>query len=116
DCVWTSAMDVGSVSVATPASLSPAVKVTHGTPPTVVNGVKIFGTGFDSGSHVLLDGVAFASTTLGDFTLVSGQEIDVSIPASVLNAGPRHYAFSVTSSSGVGSNVINFTVLEEIPF
>ena len=114
--VETPAMDAGSVSVTTPASLSPAVKITLGTPPTAVNGVKIFGTGFDSGSQVLLDGVAFASTTLGNFTLVSGQEIDVSIPASVLNAGPRHYAFSVTSSSGVGSNVINFTVLEEIPF
>jgi DNA-binding beta-propeller fold protein YncE len=34
---------------------------------------------------------------------------------SVLNAGPRHYALSVTNSSGVNSNVSDFFVLEEIP-
>ena len=112
--VETPALDAGSVTVTTPASLSPAVKITLGAPPTAVNGVKIFGTGFDSGSQVLLDGVAVASTALGNFTFVNGQEIDVTIPASVLNAGPRHYALSVTSSSGVGSNVIDFTVVEEI--
>src|SRR5207253_5527144 len=48
-------------------------------------------------------------------TLVSGREIDLTIPVSVLNAGPRHYALSVANSSGVGSNVTDFTVLEEIP-
>jgi len=113
--VQTPAMDAGSANITTPASLSPAVKITLGTAPAAVSGVKIFGAGFDSGSQVLLDGVAFASSTLGNFTLVSGQEIDVTIPASVLNAGPRHYALSVTSSSGVASNVSDFTVLEEIP-
>jgi len=112
--VQTPAIDAGSANVTTPANLSPAVKITLGTPPTAVSGVKIFGTGFDSGSQVLLDGVPLASTTLGNFTFVSGQEIDVTIPASVLNAGPRHYALSVTNSSGAGSNVIDFTVLEEI--
>jgi DNA-binding beta-propeller fold protein YncE len=113
--VQTPAIDAGSANVTTPASLSPAVKITLGTAPTAVSGVKIFGTGFDSGSQVLLDGVAFASGTLGNFTLVSGQEIDITIPPSVLNAGPRHYALSVTSGSGVASNVSDFTVLEEIP-
>lgn len=113
--VQTPALDASSANVTTPASLSPAVKITLGTPPTAVSGVKIFGTGFDSGSQVLLDGVPLASTTLGNFTFVSGQEIDVTIPTSVLNAGPRHYALTVTNSSGVGSNVIDFTVLEEIP-
>jgi len=116
ESVETPGIDAGSANVTTPASLSPAVKITLGTPPTAVNGVKIFGTGFDSGSQVLLDGVALASTTLGNFTLVSGQEIDVTIPVSVLDAGPRHYALSVTNSSGVSSNVIDFTVIEEIPF
>ncbi len=115
ESVQTPAIDAGSASVTTPASLSPAVKITLGTAPAAVSGVKILGTGFDSGSQVLLDGVAFASSTLGNFTLASGQEIDVTIPASVLNAGPRNYALSVTSSLGVGSNVIGFTVLEEIP-
>src|SRR5437667_1255230 len=111
----TPAIDAGSATATTPASLSPAVKILLGTAPTAVNGVKIFGVGFDSGSQVLLDSVAFASSSLGNFTFVSGNEIDVTVPVSVLNAGPRHYALSVTSSSGVASNVIDFTVLEEIP-
>jgi len=115
ETVQTPAIDAGNASITTPASLSPAVKITLGTAPAPVSGVKVFGAGFDSGSQVLLDGVAFASSSLGNFTLVSSHEIDVTIPVSVLNAGPRHYALSVTSSSGVGSNVIDFTVLEEIP-
>jgi DNA-binding beta-propeller fold protein YncE len=115
ESVQTPAIDAGSANVTTPASLSPAVKITLGTPPTAVSGVKIFGTGFDSGSQVLLDGVAFASSALGNFAFVSAQEIDATIPVSILNAGPRHYALSVSSSSGIGSNVIDFTVLEEIP-
>ena len=113
--VQTPAIDAGSANVTMPASLSPAVKITLGTAPAAVSGVKIFGTGFDSGSQVLLDGVALASSVLGNFTFVNGQEIDVTIPVSVLNAGPRHYALSVTNSSGLASNVIDFTVLEEIP-
>ena len=113
--VETPTIDAGSANVTVPASLSAAVKITLGTAPTAVSGVKILGTGFDSGSQVLLDGVAVASTALGNFTLVSGREIDVTIPVSVLNAGPRHYALTVTNSSGVGSNVTDFTVLEEIP-
>jgi len=112
--VQTPAIDAGSANVTTPASLSPAVKITLGTAPTAVSGVRIFGTGFDYGSQVLLDGVAFASSTLGNFSPVSVQEIDVTIPVSVLNAGPRHYALSVINSSGVSSNVIDFTVLEEV--
>ena len=115
ETVETPPIDAGNANVTMPASLSPAVKITLGTAPTAVSGVKILGTGFDSGSQVLLDGVAVASTALGNFTLVSGREIDVTIPVSVLNAGPRHYALSVANSSGVGSNVTDFTVLEEIP-
>ncbi len=115
ESVQTPAIDAGNTNIKTPASLSPAVKITLGTAPTAVSGVKILGTGFDSGSQVLLDGTAFASGTLGNFTFVSSKEIDVTIPVSVLNAGPRHYALSVTNSSGVSSNVSDFTVLEEIP-
>lgn len=115
ESVQTPAIDAGNTNIKTPASLSPAVKITLGTAPTAVSGVKILGTGFDSGSQVLLDGTAFASGTLGNFAFVSSKEIDVTIPVSVLNAGPRHYALSVTNSSGVNSNVSDFTVLEEIP-
>src|SRR5216683_4661368 len=115
ESVQTPALDAGNASIKTPASLSPAVKITLGTAPTAVGGVKILGTGFDSGSQVLLDGAAFASTSLGNFTFVSSKEIDVTIPVSVLSAGPRHYALSVTNSSGIASNVSDFFVLEEIP-
>jgi DNA-binding beta-propeller fold protein YncE len=116
ESVQTPPIDAGNTNITTPASLSPAVKITLGTAPTAVtNGVKILGTGFDSGSQVLLDATPFASSTLGNFSFVSSREIDVTIPVSVLNAGPRHYALSVTNSSGVSSNVSDFTVLEEIP-
>jgi DNA-binding beta-propeller fold protein YncE len=115
ESVQTPAIDAGSANVTKPASLSPAVKITLGKAPTAVSGVKIFGAGFDSGSQVLLDSVAFASSTLGNFSFVNSHEIDVTIPVSVLNAGPRHYALSVMSSSGISSNVSDFTVLEEIP-
>ena len=115
ESVQTPAIDAGNASITTPASLSPAAKITLGTAPTAVSGVRILGAGFDSGSQVLLDRTAFASSTLGNFTFVSSKEIDVTIPVSVLNAGPRHYALSVVSSSGVNSNVSDFFVLEEIP-
>ena len=115
ESVQTPPIDAGNTNIGTPASLSPAVKITLGTAPTAVSGVKILGTGFDSGSQVFLDGTAFASSTLGNFTFVGSKEIDVSIPVSVLTAGPRHYALSVTNSSGVNSNVSDFFVLEEIP-
>ena len=115
ESVQTPAIDAGNANIKTPASLSPAVKITLGTAPTAVSGVRILGTGFDSGSQVLLDGTAFASSTLGNFAFVSSKEIDATIPVSVLNAGPRHYALSVTNSSGVNSNISDFFVLEEIP-
>jgi DNA-binding beta-propeller fold protein YncE len=112
--------------ITTPASLVPAVKITLGATPAAVGPVKIFGTGFDAGSQVRLDGVAFASSTLGNFTLVNSHEIDVTIPVSTpdpsspggtlpILAGPRHFALDVVDSSGTGSNVTDFTVLEEIP-
>jgi len=94
--------------------------------PAPIGGVKVFGAGFDAGSQVRLDGVPFASSSLGNFTFVSSNEIDVTIPVSTpdptsasgtLNilAGPRHFALDVIDSTGAGSNVQDFTVLEEIP-
>src|SRR5207249_2610339 len=56
ESVQTPAIDAGNSNVTTPASLSPAVKISLGTAPSAVSGVKILGTGFDSGSQVLLDG------------------------------------------------------------
>jgi DNA-binding beta-propeller fold protein YncE len=76
-------------------------------------GVKIFGAGFDSSSQVRLDGTAFASTALGNFTFVSSREIDVTIPHSFL-AAPHHYAVDVLNGSGVQSNVTDFFVIQSV--
>jgi DNA-binding beta-propeller fold protein YncE len=76
-------------------------------------GVKIFGSGFDSGSQVRLDGTTFASTGLGNFNLVSSREIDVTIPHSFL-AAPHRYAVDVVNGSGVRSNVTDFFVIKSV--
>jgi DNA-binding beta-propeller fold protein YncE len=115
-----------ATKITAPASLAPAVKITLGTAPAAVGPVKVLGNGFDAGSQVRLDGVPFASSTRGNFTFVSSHEIDVTIPVSTpdpgspggtltILAGPRHFALDVVDSSGSGSNVTDFTVLEEIP-
>jgi DNA-binding beta-propeller fold protein YncE len=123
--VATPAID-DATKITTPASLAPAVKITLGTAPAAVGPVKIIGTGFDAASRVRLDGVPFASSTLGNFTFVNSHEIDVTIPVSTpdpsspggtlkILGGPRNFALDVVDGSGTGSNVTDFTVLEEIP-
>jgi DNA-binding beta-propeller fold protein YncE len=113
------------LTISVPASLAQAVKITSGVTPAPVNGVRILGTGFDSGSQVRLDGVPFASSSLGNFTLVNSHEIQVTIPVSTpdpsspsgtlgILTGPRHFALDVVDSGGVGSNAMDFTVVEEV--
>ena len=115
----TPAIDPSSFAV--PAQLAQAVKITSGVAPTPIGPVKIFGTGFTNASQVRLDGVALP----GGVTFVSNQELDVTIPVSIPDAaapggtlgiltGPHHFALDVVTG-GVGSNVMDFTVLEEIP-
>jgi DNA-binding beta-propeller fold protein YncE len=117
--VLTPAIDDASVS--TPANLSPAAKITSGVAPTPIGPVKIFGAGFSNSSQVRLDGVALPSGV----TFVSSQELDATIPVSIpdpsapsgtldILKGPRHFALDVVSA-GVGSNVMDFTVVEEVP-
>jgi DNA-binding beta-propeller fold protein YncE len=60
-----------------------------------------------------------------DVTFISSEELDVTIPVTMPNpsgpnpigilTGPRHFAFDVVNNLGVGSNVMDFTVVEEIP-
>ena len=115
----TPAIDPSSFAV--PAQLAQAVKITSGVAPAPVGPVKIFGTGFSNASQVRLDGVALP----GGVTFVSNQELDVTIPVSIPDAaapggtlgildGPHHFALDVVTG-GVASNVMDFTVLEEIP-
>ncbi len=111
---------------ATPASLSPAAKITLGAGPKAVGPVKIFGSGFSATPlQVRLDGndVSALGATV---TIVNSHEIDVTFPATVPGSnppvpfftGPHHFALDVVTSAPVGlnnSNVVDFTVIEEIP-
>jgi DNA-binding beta-propeller fold protein YncE len=76
-------------------------------------GVEIFGSGFDSASQVRLDGTPFASSSLGNFTLVSSREINVTIPKAFLNA-PHRYAVDVVNGSNVQSNATDFFVIKAV--
>lgn len=122
--VLTPAIDDSTVT--TPANFSPAAKITLGAAPKAVGPVKIFGSGFGTPPlHVRLDGNDVA--TLGaTVTIVSNQEIDVTFPATVPGSnppvpffsGPHHFALDVVTSAPAGlnnSNVVDFTVIEEIP-
>jgi DNA-binding beta-propeller fold protein YncE len=122
--VLTPAIDDSTVP--TPANFSPAAKITLGAAPKAVGPVKIFGSGFSTTPlHVRLDGNDVA--TLGaTVTIVSNQEIDVTFPATVPGSnppvpffsGPHHFALDVVTSAAAGlnnSNVVDFTVIEEIP-
>src|SRR5712664_622892 len=106
-----------------PAQLSQAVKITSGVAPTPVGPVRILGAGFTNPSQVRLDGV----TLPGGVTFVSSEELDVTIPVTMPNpnpsgpnpigilTGPRHFALDVVNNLGIGSNVMDFTVVEEVP-
>ncbi len=99
--------------ISVPANFSAAVKITLGAPSAAVGPVRIFGSGFSSASKVRLDTIDV--TTLGATVALNGsQELDVTFPAGVFT-GPRHFALDVANSSVVTSNVVDFTVLEEIP-
>jgi DNA-binding beta-propeller fold protein YncE len=113
--VQTPGIDSSSAGISVPALLTQAVKITLGTAPVAVSGVQIFGSGFDAGSKVHLDGTDItAQGGTIDKVTPDGREIDVTIPPFFLSA-PRHFALDVVNSAGVGSNVTDFTVLEEIP-
>ncbi len=122
--VLTPAIDDSTVP--TPASLSPAAKITLGAAPKAVGPVKIFGSGFNATPvQVRLDGndVSALGATV---TIVNSHEIDVTFPATVPGSNPpvpfftspHHFALDVITSAPAGlnnSNVVDFTVIEEIP-
>src|SRR6266436_213253 len=117
--VLTPAIDAPTIPV--PAQLSQAVKITSGVAPAPVGPVRILGAGFTNPSQVRLDGVALPSGV----TFVSSEELDVTIPVTMPNpsgpnpigilTGPRHFALDVVNNLGIGSNVMDFTVVEEVP-
>jgi DNA-binding beta-propeller fold protein YncE len=77
-----------------------------------VSGIRIFGSGFDSGSQVRLDGQALPAGP-GGVQFVSSREIDVTIPASFLTA-PRRYGLDVINSASVRSNTTDLTVIGSV--
>jgi DNA-binding beta-propeller fold protein YncE len=73
-------------------------------------GVQIFGSGFDSSTHVRLDGSTLPSANV---QYVSSRLLNVTIPASFLSA-PHYYAVDVVNGSGVQSNVTDFFVIQAV--
>jgi DNA-binding beta-propeller fold protein YncE len=122
--VQTPAIDGSNISI--PANFSPAAKISLGTAPQQVGPVRILGSGFSAAPlQVRLDGIDV--TTLGATVTPKGsQELDVTFPAFIPGTtppapffpSPRHYALDVVTSAPTGlnhSNVVDFTVIEEIP-
>ncbi len=126
--VKTPAFDSSGTGISVPAQLTQAVKITSGVAPAPVSGVQIFGSGFTNLSQVRLDGVALPNCPGANCTVQSDHEVDVTIPVSIpdpnspngsgtmqILTGPRHFALDVVDTSGVGSNAVDFTVVEEVP-
>ena len=122
--VLTPAID--GATVGTPASFSPAAKITLGATPQPVGPVRILGSGFSATPvQVRLDGID-VSTFGATVTPNGSQELDVTFPAFIPGTNPpapvfpapRHYALDVVTSAPTGlnhSNGVDFTVIEEIP-
>jgi DNA-binding beta-propeller fold protein YncE len=122
--VLTPAID--GATVGTPASFSPAAKITLGAAPQPVGPVRILGSGFSAiPVQVRLDGID-VSTFGATVTPNGSQELDVTFPAFIpgtnppapVFSAPRHYALDVVTSAPTGlnhSNGVDFTVIEEIP-
>jgi DNA-binding beta-propeller fold protein YncE len=92
-----------------PGALLPQAAITtSGSTPGALTGVRIFGSGFDAGSVVRLDGQSVPAS------FVSAREIDATIPSSFLTA-PRRFALDVVNSTGIVSNSTDFTVIEAVP-
>jgi DNA-binding beta-propeller fold protein YncE len=94
-----------------PNAVLPQAALTTNSTPTAggAASVRIFGTGFQSGSpvQVRLDGAAVPS-----FTVVSNTEIDATIPSTFLTV-PRRYALDVVVG-GIGSNATDFSVIQSV--
>ncbi len=77
---------------------------------TDLAGLQIFGSGFDAGTQVRLDGTAIPA---GDVQLVSSRQLTVTIPASNLSF-PHRFALDAVNSSGVQSNATDFFVIQAV--
>ncbi len=77
---------------------------------TDLSGVQIFGSGFDAGTQVHLDGTAIPA---GNVQFVSSRQLTVTIPAANLSF-PHRYALEAVNGSGVLSNATDFFVIQAV--
>ncbi len=73
--------------------------------------LTLLGGGFQSGAAVRVDGAAIPSA---DVNVVSGREINVTLPASLLS-GPRMLNLDVLNPDGTLSNIFQLPVVQAIP-
>jgi Lactonase, 7-bladed beta-propeller len=77
---------------------------------TDLSGVQIFGSGFDAGTQVRLDGTAIPA---GNVQFVSSRQLTATIPAANLSF-PHRYALEAVNGSGVLSNATDFFVIQAV--
>ena len=75
-----------------------------------MSGVQIFGSGFDAGTQVRLDGTAIPA---GNVQFVSSRQLSVTIPAASLSF-PHRFALDAVNASGVQSNATDFFVIQAV--
>jgi YVTN family beta-propeller protein len=73
--------------------------------------LTLLGGGFQSGAAVRVDGAAIPSANV---TVVSGREINVTLPASLVS-GPRLLNLDVLNPDGTLSNIFQLPVVQAIP-
>ncbi|MGB6900602.1 MAG: hypothetical protein WBE12_18545 [Candidatus Acidiferrum sp.] len=82
---------------------------------TDLTGVQVFGSGFDAGTQVRLDGqtIATCAAAPGACDVINSRELTVTIPASFLSF-PHRFALDAVNSSGVQSNATDFFVIQAV--
>ena len=77
---------------------------------TNLSGVQIFGSGFDAGTQVRLDGTAIPAVNV---QFVSSRMLSVTIPAANLSF-PHRFALDAVNGSGIQSNATDFFVIQAV--
>jgi DNA-binding beta-propeller fold protein YncE len=77
---------------------------------TDLTGLLIFGSGFDAGTQVRLDGTPVPA---GNVQFLSSRQLVVTIPAANLSF-PHRFALDAVNSGGVQSNATDFFVIQAV--
>lgn len=76
-----------------------------------LDGVQIFGSGFDSSTQVRLDSNPIPAANVH---FVSSRNLTIKVPATQFLSAPHHYSVDVVNGSGVRSNSTDFFVIKSI--